>query len=50
MLLFVLFYVLFLCNCVLPPGDNPVAVINHYPANVQNMVISKECQQVADGI
>ena len=25
-LLFVLFYVLFVCKCVLPPGDNPVAV------------------------
>jgi len=25
-LLFMLFYVLFLCKCVLPPGDNPTAV------------------------
>jgi hypothetical protein len=25
-MLFVLFYVLFVCKCVLPPGDNPVAV------------------------
>jgi len=25
-LLFVLFYVLFVCNCVMPPGDNPIAV------------------------
>jgi len=25
-LLFVLFYVLFMCKCVLPPGDNPIAV------------------------
>ena len=25
-LLFVLFYVLFVCRCVLPPGDNPIAV------------------------
>jgi hypothetical protein len=24
--LFGLFYVLFLCKCVLPPGDNPIAV------------------------
>ena len=24
--LFVLFYVLFMCKCVLPPGDNPTAV------------------------
>ena len=28
-LLFVLFYVLFVCKCVLPPGDNPTAV-NRY--------------------
>jgi hypothetical protein len=26
LLLFVLFYVLFVCKCVLPPGDNPNAV------------------------
>jgi hypothetical protein len=25
-LLFVLFYVLFVCKCVLPPGNNPIAV------------------------
>jgi len=25
-LLFVLFYVLFVCKCVLPPGDDPIAV------------------------
>ena len=25
-LLFVLFYVLFMCKCVLPPGENPIAV------------------------
>ena len=25
-LLFVLFYVLFVCKCVLRPGDNPIAV------------------------
>jgi len=25
-LLFVLFYVLCVCKCVLPPGDNPIAV------------------------
>jgi hypothetical protein len=28
-LLFVLFYILFVCKCVLPPGDNPIAVINY---------------------
>jgi len=26
LLLFWLFYVLFVCKCVLPPGDNPIAV------------------------
>jgi hypothetical protein len=26
LLLFLLFYVLFVCKCVLPPGDNPTAV------------------------
>jgi hypothetical protein len=26
LLLFVLFYVVFVCKCVLPPGDNPIAV------------------------
>jgi len=35
-LLFVLFYVLFVCKCVLPPGDNPTAVnkyiISYYKA------------------
>jgi hypothetical protein len=25
-LLFALFYVLFVCKCVLPPGDSPIAV------------------------
>ena len=29
-LLFVLFYVLFVCKCVLPPGDNPTAVNKIY--------------------
>jgi hypothetical protein len=28
-LLFVLFYVLFVCKCALPPGDNPT-VVNKY--------------------
>jgi hypothetical protein len=30
--LFVLCYVLFVCDCVLPPGDNPIAV-NKYNNN-----------------
>jgi len=36
-LLFVLFYVLFVCKCVLPPGDNPTAVnkyiVYHFPTH-----------------
>jgi len=33
-LLFVLFYVLVVCKCVLPPGDNPIAV-NKYIISYQ---------------
>ena len=29
-LLFVLFCVLFVCKCVLPPGDNPIAVNKYH--------------------
>jgi hypothetical protein len=29
-LLFVLFYVLFVCKCVLPPGNNPTAVNKYH--------------------
>jgi hypothetical protein len=35
-LLFVLFYVLFVCKCVLPPGDNPIAV-NKYIISYHNL-------------
>ena len=35
-LLFVLFYVLFVCKCVLPPGDNPIAV-NIISSNVMKI-------------
>ena len=34
-LLFVLFYVLFVCKCVLPPGDNPIAVNKHIICNIK---------------
>jgi len=37
-LLFVLFYVLFVCKCVLPPGDNPIAV-NKYNNNNNNNIL-----------
>jgi hypothetical protein len=33
-LLFVLFYVLFVCKCVLPPGDNPIAVNKYINFNI----------------
>jgi hypothetical protein len=32
-LLFVLFYVLFVCKCVLPPGDNPTVVDKYININ-----------------
>ena len=32
-LLFVLFYVLFVCKCVLSPGDNPIAVNKYININ-----------------
>jgi len=38
-LLFVLFYVLFVCKCVLPPGDNPIAV-NKYIISFWNVIVS----------
>jgi len=34
----VLFYVLFVCKCVLPPGDNPTA-INKYIISYQNHIM-----------
>ena len=33
-LLFVLFCVLFVCKCVLPPGDNPIAVNTYININI----------------
>ena len=44
-LLFVLFYVLFVCKCVLPPGDNPVAV-NKYIIILYQLLIA---QRATDG-
>jgi hypothetical protein len=35
----VLFYVLFVCKCVLPPGDNPIAV-NNYIINILYIMFS----------
>jgi len=36
LLLFVFLYVLFVCKCVLPPGDNPIAV-NKYITSYHNI-------------
>ena len=36
-LLFVLFYVLFVCKCVLPQGDNPTAVNKYIISCVYNL-------------
>jgi len=36
-LLFVLFYVLFVCKCVLPTGDNPIAVNKYH--NEHNIIL-----------
>jgi len=40
-LLFVLFYVLFVCKCVLSPGDNPIAV-NKYISYHITIIQTKE--------
>ena len=37
-LLFVLFFVLFMCKCVLPPGDNPIAV-NKYIISFSSLLM-----------
>jgi hypothetical protein len=42
--LFVLFYVLFVCKCVLPPGDNPIAVNKYININKIKVNITKTCQ------
>ena len=40
-LLFVLFYVLFVCKCVLPPGDNPTAVNKYISINISIITTGK---------
>jgi hypothetical protein len=39
-LLFVSFYLLFVCKCVLPPGDNPIAV-NKYIISYSRCAVNK---------
>ena len=41
-LLFVLFYVLFVCKCVLPLGDNPIAVNKYININM-SVTFYTEC-------
>jgi hypothetical protein len=41
-LLFVLFYVLFVCKCILPPGDNPFAVSKYI---ISYIIFEMRCQQ-----
>jgi hypothetical protein len=53
-LLFVLFYVLFLCKCVLPPGYNPTAVnkyIISYVSSTHVLIIRRiNCINTTSGI
>jgi hypothetical protein len=37
-LLFVLFYVLFVCKCVLPPGDNTTAVNKYFIYQISGFI------------
>jgi hypothetical protein len=39
-LIFMLFYVLFVCKCVLPPGDNPIAVNKYIISYIIYIIIS----------
>jgi len=49
-LFYVLFYALFVCKCVLPPGDNPVAVnkyiISYIFAIIDSFVVTAEDHEV----
>jgi len=47
LLLFVLFYVLFVCNCVLPPGDNPIAVNKYIDININMVPINDKNSQMS---
>ena len=38
-LLFVLFYVLFVCKCVLPPTDNPIAVNKYIISHISLLTL-----------
>ena len=45
MLLFVLYYVLFVCKCVLPPGDNPTAVNKYIIYIASGETLSYHCHE-----
>jgi hypothetical protein len=47
-LLFVLFYVLFVCKCVLPPGDNPISVNKYIILNHINIKQDRTCNTSVD--
>jgi hypothetical protein len=42
-LLFVLFYVLFVCKCVLPAGDNPIAVNKYHIWYNHSVLVAVRC-------
>ena len=44
--LFALFYALFVCKCVLPPGDNSIAVNKYININNIKANITKTCQSL----
>jgi hypothetical protein len=43
-LLFMLFYVLFVCKCVLPPGDNPIAVNKYIISHIWERSLFTACR------
>ena len=45
-LLFVLFCVLLVCKCVLPPGDNPIAVNKYINTFVEQLVKMRKYQKI----
>jgi len=45
-LLFMLFYVLFVCKCVLPPGDNPIAVNKYISTKMKMSAFWKHVEDI----
>jgi hypothetical protein len=45
-LLFMLFYVLFVCKCVLPPGDNPIAVNKYISTKMKMSALWKHAEDI----